>query len=457
MPDIKNEIVQLGEALVLNAANEDFKKLAAALQTDRGVALTIEQSYMSAYDIVNEIRLLVKDKTEKPPSYVKPLLTPDKTMSDIVADRDYPVLVGYLDGLTSSDFEPPLPSDFTSVSGVLVKQFPNKMNDDPRRTGRLIVPGPIETLKSIEVQKWLVNNSVLYGYIPYSNNGLYYVGLDMIRAVVNKEVDKQAGLVKLINTFVQNNMNQISVTYNQILTNNTGDNPNTNNNNISNLNTPTGSLNVSKVSELEYITNNKTLSNDRKVLDLVVIDNVPVWKGIAEPYLNMYDAAKTDGVTLIISSGFRPAYGANQTLKTNKGYSVSITTQESIRRDKAHFLWVGRSSFKGTDEEFVFNAPSNAYKPPVGKPGLSKHGDGIAIDLNTGGRDDHQPLQPTVYKWLIKNSYKYGFVRTVGSEEWHFEYHPELAKNGPYAKLPSADNGSKFYTDLGLSKGLFQV
>ena len=30
---------------------------------------------------------------------------------------------------------------------------------------------------------------------------------------------------------------------------------------------------------------------------------------------------------------------------------------------------------------------------------------------------------------------RYGFVRAVRTETWHWEYHPQLAKQGPYAKL----------------------
>jgi hypothetical protein len=29
--------------------------------------------------------------------------------------------------------------------------------------------------------------------------------------------------------------------------------------------------------------------------------------------------------------------------------------------------------------------------------------------------------------------FKYGFVRTVSTETWHYEYHPNDAKRGPYA------------------------
>jgi Gpi18-like mannosyltransferase len=53
------------------------------------------------------------------------------------------------------------------------------------------------------------------------------------------------------------------------------------------------------------------------------------------------------------------------------------------------------------------------------------------------------------YQWLVKNSWKFGFLRTVKSEEWHFEYWPELAKKGPYAKLSKTNE--LYYSDLGIN------
>jgi len=48
------------------------------------------------------------------------------------------------------------------------------------------------------------------------------------------------------------------------------------------------------------------------------------------------------------------------------------------------------------------------------RPGKSNHGLGIALDLNT--------KSPGVYEWLKKEASSFGFVRTVKSEPWHWEY-----------------------------------
>jgi peptidoglycan hydrolase-like protein with peptidoglycan-binding domain len=53
---------------------------------------------------------------------------------------------------------------------------------------------------------------------------------------------------------------------------------------------------------------------------------------------------------------------------------------------------------------------------PANPPGWSNHQNGIALDLNTHDAG--------VFGWLTKNAGKYGFVRTVPSEIWHWEYRP---------------------------------
>jgi hypothetical protein len=50
------------------------------------------------------------------------------------------------------------------------------------------------------------------------------------------------------------------------------------------------------------------------------------------------------------------------------------------------------------------------------RPGTSNHGIGAALDLNAASAG--------VYSWLASNARTYGFVRTVPSENWHWEYRP---------------------------------
>jgi hypothetical protein len=60
---------------------------------------------------------------------------------------------------------------------------------------------------------------------------------------------------------------------------------------------------------------------------------------------------------------------------------------------------------------------------PAATPGYSKHQIGIAIDLNNKTSDGDNDIN----RWLMKNSYKYGFVRPLKmgkSEGHHWEYRP---------------------------------
>ena len=60
-----------------------------------------------------------------------------------------------------------------------------------------------------------------------------------------------------------------------------------------------------------------------------------------------------------------------------------------------------------------------ARKPTkAAKPGYSNHQSGIAIDIGSGGG------QADSYQWLVQHAIKYGFVRTVIKETWHWEYRP---------------------------------
>jgi len=168
-------------------------------------------------------------------------------------------------------------------------------------------------------------------------------------------------------------------------------------------------------------------TNDQSKIKCCQIDGYPVNVNIANDLLAMKNAAAMNNLYLRVLSGFRPAYGTGFVGKSTNGVHVEASSQEEL---------------------YNKNCKNGVCKPATARPGSSKHGSGIAIDFNTGSRSKGN-LNTAVYIWLIKNSYKFGFVRTVSSEEWHFEYWPSAAKNGPYAKLSS---GNKlFYADLGLN------
>jgi hypothetical protein len=64
------------------------------------------------------------------------------------------------------------------------------------------------------------------------------------------------------------------------------------------------------------------------------------------------------------------------------------------------------------------------------KPGYSNHQNGRAFDLNTTGSGGSG--SGAAYDWLKANAWKYGFIRAVKSEHWHWEYQPDKVKEGKH-------------------------
>ena len=123
-------------------------------------------------------------------------------------------------------------------------------------------------------------------------------------------------------------------------------------------------------------------------------------------YQAMVQAANRDGVPLGNNSGFR-TYASQERL-----YNKYITWRD----------WE--------------NSDQTTPRPPeanlAAKPGYSNHQNGIAFDLNCHARVSQSTYRTfekeqadrydTVYDWLVKNAWKYGFIRAVKRERWHWEY-----------------------------------
>ena len=110
---------------------------------------------------------------------------------------------------------------------------------------------------------------------------------------------------------------------------------------------------------------------------------------IAEFYLALVQAAEKDGVPMPLKSGFRT-------------YA------------KQEYLYNG----------YVKKLPQFNL---AAKPGFSNHEDGYAYDFAIAGYEGNPR-----YDWLKKHAPKFGFVRTVNKEPWHWEYRPEIAATGVY-------------------------
>lgn len=130
------------------------------------------------------------------------------------------------------------------------------------------------------------------------------------------------------------------------------------------------------------------------------------------PHLQkMFDDARQKGIRPAISSSYRTA--------EQQQAELDQKTEEYIRR--------GYSREKALE----------TAKKWAAVPGTSEHQTGLAIDITTA--DASVQAADVVWKWLEKNSYKYGFIKRypedkteitgISNEPWHFRYvGPEAAK-----------------------------
>ena len=139
-------------------------------------------------------------------------------------------------------------------------------------------------------------------------------------------------------------------------------------------------------------------------------------------FIKMADAAKKDGITLILTSGYR----SNQ--RQEEIYMEMRNTNGKIYAD--------------------------SY---AARPGSSEHETGLALDIFTYSATTENFEKTDTYKWLIKNSYKYGFIRRYEEgkaaitgykpESWHFRYlGVDMAKK-VYEEGITYDEYYAFYLD----------
>ncbi len=466
MANLKDKLGQVpgGSAVVLIEGFTLFSRMIEALKRDKGVELKVEQSYLSKFEVVDELRKIAKNKEKE--GYAN-LLDPKAKIEDILGvkppatapsgsatpttgsaasgsaatgsaapvptapafpEGSYEKLETYIKGLGADEFEPPLKSSFqSSQENFPIVQYPNKPGLDPRQTANLFILGPAENIKP-DVLNWIYNNSVLYGFLPYGNpqtSAVYYIGVEKLKAKVKAE----ESVIKVVSIFLQQQLSPdiVTQTVDKVLTHN--------------LNGGAEFLDPGNLDEVVT----ELQDNDKQVIPCVVIpgesDKV-VRYDVAVAYVAMKAAAAKDGVTLAIGSAFRPAFGDIATATTKSGKKVGLTSQYSIRKSRA----------PGKGENHWLNAASSAYNAAVAPPGKSQHGNGRALDLNTGGYSSY-PAAPftqggKIMQWLAENAHRFGFLRAVASEAWHWEYYPpnkptksgKSSTTGPYTIVAKSNS-----------------
>lgn len=128
----------------------------------------------------------------------------------------------------------------------------------------------------------------------------------------------------------------------------------------------------------------------------------------------MFDDARADGILPMITSSFR-----------------TKEDQQKMMEEKISAYEKEGYSHKGAEKE---------AEKWVAVPGTSEHELGIAVDISTA--DSARQDASVVWRWLGKNSWKYGFILRypeekskitgVANEPWHFRYVGEEAAKEIY-------------------------
>ena len=164
-------------------------------------------------------------------------------------------------------------------------------------------------------------------------------------------------------------------------------------------------------------------------IETVLIDGTPVavtdsrGNPIAEYFLAMYnDANSSPGVSLRLNSGFR----ADDDIDTREAAAECGDT--GFTKAGQTTLWMRNCPPKNAEPKEYSSI--RECDPVTGTPGGTRgaHRNGYGFDVsNTNPGSEYKssaaPIPTATYKWLMDNAHKYGFIRTVPTERWHWEYH----------------------------------
>lgn len=209
MANLENKLTQIGSQVVYTQANVYFQAMLNAMAESGIDKPTLHSSYMSKYEVADDLRARLKDefKTAAPPTVpfegnvgedLGSLLDVSRTIIDVASQAaDYDKLESYLNSCATSSpdaFDPPIKLPFNTEDGTQVYPIPSSTNLDARRFARVFY---FDTPFTSSQKKWLINNSPLYGFVLYEDYALYYIGFTQIKA------EALNGVEKLVNRFQQ--------------------------------------------------------------------------------------------------------------------------------------------------------------------------------------------------------------------------------------------------------------
>jgi len=176
--------------------------------------------------------------------------------------------------------------------------------------------------------------------------------------------------------------------------------------------------------------------------------NVLVTDSLAKPLMKMLLSAEKEGTRLVVNSGFRPPvddiYLNGKSIQKSQK-TVRLENLKSKYIGKIKEPWLEQTTVIDPFEGYKIGDPysttpqSKHFDPLTAASYKSAHGRSLASDFSTSSATSEG------YKWLARHGWKYGFIRTVKTEPWHFGYKPEVAKDGPTALLPYKYEPGKSY------------
>jgi LAS superfamily LD-carboxypeptidase LdcB len=143
--------------------------------------------------------------------------------------------------------------------------------------------------------------------------------------------------------------------------------------------------------------------------------------------------AQLDGVDLTVNSGFRIAFQRDNF--TKEQLSALIDSPEYSDWNGSPYSPVTRppvsqEKLRKDNCPDPVNSRASACRPPTAPPGSSGHQKGSAYDMSVvmGWGDAKTRSAPhritAQWRWMSLNAWKYGLVRTIKNERWHWQFSP---------------------------------
>lgn len=213
-------------------------------------------------------------------------------------------------------------------------------------------------------------------------------------------------------------------------------------------------------------------NNDKTISDVIAIVNVNADK---EWYENMTDTDMSKGVEILVNKFHTiKEYAPDDLESININYSYAGQTirkevheayvdMASQAKEQGIKLIVSSSYRSYADQEQVYKefyyskgqTYADAY---AARAGSSEHQSGLALDIFSPDGTTTSTFENTeAYKWLINNSYKYGFILRYPKdktyltgyeyESWHFRYLGKELATKVYNENITYDEYYAYYLD----------